>query len=174
MNRTVLSLRPLETDDWQAVHSWGSRAEVCRYQVWGPNTVEQSKEFTRVAVAAWNADPQQRLVYAAVLDGRTVGSGELRIRDRSHGQGEIQYIVHPDEWGKGLGTAIGTELLNLGFTGHKLHRVNATCDPRNLASAAVLRKLGMSKEGRLRHTVRLRDGWRDSEIFGILSAEWTP
>ena len=43
-----------------------------------------------------------------------------------------------------------------------------------LASIAVLRKVGMRHEGRLRENVRLRDGWRDSEVFGVLAHEWVP
>jgi [ribosomal protein S5]-alanine N-acetyltransferase len=41
-----------------------------------------------------------------------------------------------------------------------------------LASVAVLRKIGMTFEGRLRHTMEIRDGWRDSNIFSILADEW--
>jgi len=50
--------------------------------------------------------------------------------------------------------------------------VAATCDPRNEASAVVLAKIGMIYEGRLRHSIRIRDGWRDSDIYGILASEW--
>jgi ribosomal-protein-alanine N-acetyltransferase len=53
-----------------------------------------------------------------------------------------------------------------------LHRVMATCDPRNLASTAVLTKVGMTFEGRLRHTMEIRDAWRDPSIFSILADEW--
>ena len=53
-----------------------------------------------------------------------------------------------------------------------LHRVMATCDPRNLASAAVLQKVGMTFEGQLRHTMQIRDGWRDSSVFSVLANEW--
>ncbi|MFF4050393.1 GNAT family N-acetyltransferase [Streptomyces chartreusis] len=53
-----------------------------------------------------------------------------------------------------------------------LHRIFATCDPRNLGSARVLTKLGMTYEGRLRHTAWIRDGWRDSLTFSILEEEW--
>jgi RimJ/RimL family protein N-acetyltransferase len=54
----------------------------------------------------------------------------------------------------------------------RLHRVHATCDPRNLGSARVLTKLGMTFEGRLRHTQLIRDGWRDSLVFSVLEDEW--
>lgn len=43
-----------------------------------------------------------------------------------------------------------------------LHRVFGTCGPRNLVSARVLGRLGMTWEGRHRHTALIWDGWRDS------------
>lgn len=58
------------------------------------------------------------------------------------------------------------------FESMNLHRVMATCDPRNLASAAVLQKVGMTFEGQLRHTMQIRDGWRDSSVFSVLANEW--
>ncbi|GAB2939316.1 hypothetical protein GCM10022245_77690 [Streptomyces mayteni] len=38
----------------------------------------------------------------------------------------------------------------------------------------MLGKLGTTHEGRHRHTALIRDGWRDSEVFSILEAEWRP
>lgn len=101
-----------------------------------------------------------------------IGSGEVRIHSRDHRQGEIAYGVHPDLWGRGLGTGIGHALLAIGFGELNLHRIHATCDPRNLGSARVLRRLGMTHEGRLRQTILIRDGWRDSDVFSILAHEW--
>ncbi|MEU2834488.1 GNAT family protein [Streptomyces lavendulae] len=59
-----------------------------------------------------------------------------------------------------------------GFEDLGLHRIHATCDPRNLGSARVLGKLGMTREGRHRHTALIRDGWRDSDMFSALEDEW--
>lgn len=101
-----------------------------------------------------------------------VGLGELRIRSRRWLQAEIAYAVHVDHWRHGIGTAIAVELLVRAFGPFGLHRVTATCDPRNQASAGVLRRVGMVNEGRLRHTLRLRDGWRDSDVHGLLAEEW--
>ena len=74
--------------------------------------------------------------------------------------------------GRGVGTAIARALLGVAFESLNLHRVMATCDPRNLASAAVLQKVGMTFEGQLRHTMQIRDGWRDSSVFSVLANEW--
>ncbi|MEV5711567.1 GNAT family N-acetyltransferase [Actinoallomurus sp. NPDC052274] len=139
-----VSLDKVELADWEAVHSWASLAAVCRFQRWGPNTEEQTREFVAAAVEAWSHVPQKRFAYVARSGGEPVGMGELRVRSLEQRQGEITYVVHPRVWGQGVGTAIGRELLSHGFERLELHRIFATCDPRNLASARVLAKLGMT------------------------------
>src|SRR6266496_3744374 len=146
----AIQLRPLAADDWSAVHQWAQQPEVCRFQAWGPNTPEQTQTFTRLAADAWRHDPQLRFPFAVVVDDAVVGSAELNLRGNR--QGEISYIVHPGFWGRGIATGATRELLDMCFGQHELHRVFATCDPRNAASARVLKKLGMTYEGRLRET----------------------
>ncbi|MFI8434486.1 GNAT family N-acetyltransferase [Streptomyces sp. NPDC079020] len=167
-----VTLSRIELADWRVVHSWASLAQVCRFQSWGPNTEEETRAFVAAAVAARSHSPQRRFAYTARFGADVVGMGEVHVRSRAHRQGEITYAVHPRVWGQGAGTAIGEELLARGFEDLGLHRIHATCDPRNLGSARVLRKLGMTWEGRLRHTTLIRDGWRDSELFSILEDEW--
>jgi len=168
----ALTLRPVRPEDWAAVHSWGSLPQFCRFQPWGPNTEAESRAHVQAAIDAWSRTPRLRWVYLACVDGQPIGSGELRIHSMGHRQGEIAYGVHPDLWGRGFGTGIGHALLAIGFGQLELHRIHATCDPRNLGSARVLRRLGMTYEGRHRHTLLIRDGWRDSDVFGILDNEW--
>lgn len=49
------------------------------------------------------------------------------------------YVVHIELWGKGIGSAIGDQLTGWAFTHVAgLERLEATCDPRNSASASVL------------------------------------
>jgi ribosomal-protein-alanine N-acetyltransferase len=167
--RDVL-LRPIEEDDWPAVHAWASQERVCRYQSWGPNTAEQTREFVQAAAHAWTFTPRTRLVYVVTVGGCVIGNCELNLRGRS--QGEISYGLHPDHWGKGLAATAARQLVQAGFEEHGLHRVFGTCDPRNVASAAVLRRLGMSYEGRMRETTLIRDGWRDSDLYSVLVGEW--
>ncbi|GIJ46062.1 N-acetyltransferase [Virgisporangium aliadipatigenens] len=155
-------LRALTLSDVAAVHAWASLPEVCRYQPWGPNTYEQTREYVRAAVSASG----DRRVFGVVVDGDVVGSAELKLHGAS--TGEIAYALHPRVWGRGVATAAARELLRIGFREHDRHRVFGTCDPRNVASAAVLRKVGMRYEGRMRGTAYIRDGWRDSDLYAIL------
>jgi RimJ/RimL family protein N-acetyltransferase len=158
----ALTLRPLALDDTAAVHEWACLPESCRYQAWGPNTYEQTQAYVRAAVAA----PADRLVFGVLVDGEVVGSAELKLHGPS--TAEIAYAVHPRRWGQGIATAAARELVRMGFREQGCHRIFGTCDPRNLASAAVLRKIGMRYEGRMRGTAYIRDGWRDSDLYAIV------
>jgi RimJ/RimL family protein N-acetyltransferase len=169
-----LVLREFGPRDWPAVHAWASRPEVCRFQAWGPNTPEETQAFLQAVLVAAAARPRSDFTLAATLPGNDVpiGSGALYLRDRRFRSGEIAYVLHPDQWGLGLGTELARRLLELGFDRFGLHRIYATCDPRNVASGRVLKKAGMTREGRLREAVLIRDGWRDSDVYGILEHEW--
>jgi len=167
-----LRLRPVSDADWVRVHEWARREDACRYQPWGPNTPEQTRAFVSAAAAAWTAEPLWRHVWVAVLpDGGVVGLGEVRTRHAGR-VGELSYAVHHACWGRGIGSRIGGLLRDAGFELLALHRVEATCDPRNVASARILRSAGMTLEGTLRANLPIRDGWRDSHVFGILADEW--
>lgn len=170
-----ITLREFVPEDWSAVHDWASRADACRYQAWGPNDPEETRAHVRSAVASADARPRMHYVLAAVLReaGRVVGSGTLSVRSERFRSGEIAYIVHPDYWGRGLATEIAGLLLRLGFGHLGLHRIVGTCDARNVASARTLQKVGMIHEGRHRHTLLIRDGWRDSDVYAILEHEWS-
>ena len=63
--------------------------------------------------------------------------------------------------------------MGLGFGTLELHRIFATCDVRNVASARVLEKVGMRREGHLREDSCMRGQWRDSYVYGILEHEWS-
>ena len=86
--------------------------------------------------------------------------------------GFLGYCLHSDVWGRGYATEASLTLLRLGFGQLDLHRIATTCDVDNGASARVLEKIGMQREGRLRHSTLLRGEWRDHYVYGILRDEW--
>ncbi len=156
------------------VHKYASQDKVCEYQPWGPNTVEDSKDFVKQVIKDASQEQRTRYVFAIVDKdmGSVVGAGELNIRDFINKNGEIGYIVNPNYWGKGLATDVANLLIDFGFSKLKLHRIYATCDPRNIGSSKVLEKVGMNKEGRMRENLLIRGGWRDSLLYSILESEW--
>ncbi|WBQ02864.1 GNAT family N-acetyltransferase [Kribbella sp. CA-293567] len=175
LDLSKITLRPLQPGDWTRIHEWASLAESCRYQPWGPNTEAETRAFVTTAIASASADPRTRYAWVAThpLTG-VLGTGELNIRHATWKRGEISYAVHPDFWGQGVASEIARILLEFGFGHLQLERIEATCDPRNSASAAVLKRIGMTHEGILRRTVLIRTGWRDSKLHSLIRPEWTP
>jgi RimJ/RimL family protein N-acetyltransferase len=64
---------------------------------------------------------------------------------------EIAYLFDTPWWGQGLATEVGRELLRWGFEELGLERIHGVANLENVASQAVLRKLGMAHEGRAHH-----------------------
>jgi RimJ/RimL family protein N-acetyltransferase len=168
-----IHLREFIFDDWKDVHKYASQEIVCRFQPWGPNNEEQTQAFVNQILIDAKKTPRTRFVFAVIEQstGHMIGAGEFNIRSATNQSGEIAYIINPDYWGKGIATEVAKLLLKFGFK-LRIHRIYATCDPRNIGSAKVLKKVGMTQEGRLRDALLIRDGWRDSLVFSILQREW--
>jgi RimJ/RimL family protein N-acetyltransferase len=88
-------------------------------------------------------------------------------------EGEIWYLVAPESWGKGIATKAAKHLLDFGFGELSLHRIWATCLPENPASARVLEKVGMRKEGLLVKNLMIHGVWKSSFLYAILAEEWS-
>ena len=112
------------------------------------------------------------LAIALRTDDRAVGSCRIEIRDDAGQTGDLGYVFDKAQWGRGYATEAGCALLVFGFERLGFHRIWARCDVRNAASARVLEKLGMEREGRLRHDVRRKGEWHDSFLYAILEPDW--
>ncbi|MBO6634491.1 MAG: GNAT family N-acetyltransferase, partial [Parvibaculum sp.] len=58
------------------------------------------------------------------------------------------------------------------FRDFGLQRIVATCDQRNKASARVMEKLGMRREGAFRQSKFIQGEWRDEYLYAVLAAEF--
>jgi len=98
------------------------------------------------------------------------GTGlHTRIGDE---QLEIGYWIHKDYVNQGLVTESTAALVKVAFEIVRIHRVEIHCDPGNLASASIPRKLGFTHEGTLRAKTRFLDHWSDSMIWGLLDVDY--
>ncbi|MFW6162462.1 MAG: GNAT family N-acetyltransferase [Planctomycetota bacterium] len=169
-----LVLRDFEERDWRAVHRYATDYAVVRFMEWGPNTKADTQAFIARAVAAQAAEPRMTYELAVVgqADGRLIGSCGLRLSGGDARSGSMGYCLARPFWGRGYATEAARALLRLGFEDLGLHRVWATCDVENHASARVLAKAGLIREGRLREHKWVKGHWRDSHLFALLDREW--
>ena len=141
-------------------------------QPWGPNSLEETTQFVAEVVADAAEHKRLRYCLAVEYDGQLIGAGELWITDWYNECAEIGYVLHPAYWGQGFATEMANVLLAFGFEQLGMHRIFATCDPKNIASFSVLEKDGFQSEGRIRDHLRINGGWRDSLIYSMLHDEW--
>jgi RimJ/RimL family protein N-acetyltransferase len=83
----------------------------------------------------------------------------------------VGYTFAPDAQGRGLATeAVGAVVDRL-FDRSKVHRVAATLDPANLASARLLERLGFRYEGCSFRAALVRGRWLDDDRYAVLAEE---
>lgn len=169
-----LLLREFAEDDWQAVLAYQSDPRYLRSSSWTHRTEEDAREFVRRFIAWREEQPRAKFQFAIVLpeEGRPIGNCGLRMAAPDARQADIGYELDPRHWGRGYATEAAHALLAFGFGELGLHRAWAQCLAENAASARVLEKLGMRREGHLRENEWFKGRWWDTLLYAILDREW--
>jgi RimJ/RimL family protein N-acetyltransferase len=170
-----LALRPLGEGDVEALVSYRSRPDVCRYVPFEPLDAPSVRERLAGVWARHELDAEgQALVLGVELaaTGELVGDVMLQWVSEEHRSGELGYVLHPDRGGHGYATEAAHALLHLGFDDLGLHRVIARVDAANGASARVALRLGMRQEAHLVENEWFKGRWSDELDFAILDREW--
>lgn len=72
----------------------------------------------------------------------------------------------------GYGTAAVEAMLCHAFTAIELNRIEAACQPANVASKKLLQRCGFRREGLARDYLRINGAWRDHEIYAMTAADY--
>ncbi|WP_224766294.1 GNAT family N-acetyltransferase [Nocardioides campestrisoli] len=171
-----LVLRPATPDDLEDLLAYYGREDVATYLPFGV------QDRTDLAASIqrrlrWHREDNPEppaLGLLLELDGRVVGDVLLMFKPPHHSQAEIGWAVHPDAAGRGLVTEAARALLDLAFGHYGFHRVYASLDARNLASARLCERLGMTREGLFRQDFWSQGEWTDSLRYAILADEHAP
>lgn len=86
--------------------------------------------------------------------------------------GTLGYWIGQPYAGKGLATAAVRAVAGFAFRSVRLHRLEASCLPTNLASRRVLERVGFRKEGEARAYLKINGAWADHILFGLVSDEF--
>jgi [ribosomal protein S5]-alanine N-acetyltransferase len=115
-----------------------------------------------------------QFVVVARVSSRAIGTCLLFRHEPTSARAELGYVLGRAHWQQGLMHEALTALLSRAFAGIGLRRIEAEVDPRNRASAALLGRLGFTREGLLRQRWVRNGEPHDVELHGLLRDEWRP
>ena len=153
-----LTLRPLLPDDAEAYWAMRTHPEVAK---WVPQPLPGVIE--RFATS-W--EERRYAPWGVFRDGRLIGHGGLNYVPE-FGETEVLWALHPDVWGKGYATEVARAALAYGFETLGLGLIFAIALPDNLASQAVMKRIGL----RYRKRVDYR-GFSDIVWFDMARDLW--
>jgi RimJ/RimL family protein N-acetyltransferase len=170
-----LLLRPFTPADFASLYAYQSRPDVTRYLLWDARTEDQVREALDTKIRATSIVSEGDFLALAAESketGAVVGDFTLGLFSREHAGGELGYIIHPDHQGRGYATEGGRAVLSIAFEELGLHRMIGRLEPRNVASARVLEKLGMRREAHFVENEYLKGEWQSEAVYAILDREW--
>jgi RimJ/RimL family protein N-acetyltransferase len=170
-----LLLRPFTAGDFDALFAIQSRSDVTRWLYWGPQGEDEVRAALERRIASSTlANDGDALSFAVVLkaSSKVVGDGSLFLLSAAHRHGEIGFVFHPDHHGHGYATETARLLLQLAFEEFGLHRVIGRLEPRNVASARLLERLGMRREAHFVENEFVKGEWQSELVYALLEREW--
>jgi RimJ/RimL family protein N-acetyltransferase len=167
-----LVLRRFVAADAAALSDYRSDPEVARYQSWPtPYSVTAARRLIEEQAHLDGPRAGDWLQIAATLEGALIGDVAVRLSDDAR-TARIGYTVTRANQRRGFGVeAAGAVVARLFETAPGLHRIQASLDARNVASARLLERLGFRHEGTA-ISAEFADGeWCDVAHYAILRDE---
>ena len=134
-----------------------------KYLPWRPHRdVDETRTFLSRLLRAIEGGWTGAWIIESKVDCRILGLASLTIESARHGDFLstveerqnykliIGFHLAQAEWGQGYATEAASELVGWGLRQTQVFRIWTVCDVDNVASAKVLEKLGMTREGILR------------------------
>ena len=167
-----LTLRAITVDDFDDHLRLYGDPDVVRYLYDEPHDRESVVPHFERRLASTLPDEGSWLNLAVEHEGRFLGETGMCLVSRAHRQCEIGYVFLPDSSGQGYATEAAAVMLGLCFTELDAHRVTGRIDARNAASARLLERLGMRREGHLRENEFVKGEWTDEIVYAMTEDEW--
>ncbi len=161
-------LRRVEVDDSEAIfNGYATDAKVVKFLGWRPHrSVDETEAFLKTAASEW----EQQAGFPVVAFFRNqpddlIGMFHPHVVGHRVNYG---YVLRASAWNKGCASEIMSWLVDHALSHPAIFRAEAFCDLDNAASARVMEKAGMTREGILRCYFRhpnISDKPRDCAMY---------
>ncbi|MEG0180860.1 MAG: GNAT family N-acetyltransferase [Peptostreptococcaceae bacterium] len=159
-----LIIRPVKIEDSEAIN------EIRRMKGVKENTLAISSErLERTKRITENLDTNSHIIVAEIIeniDKKVVGVASLNVNvsPRIRHSASVGISIHSEYQGKGIGTKLMEELLDLADNWLMLVRVELGVYPDNIKAIKLYESLGFEKEGLKKYSA-IKDGQYIDEII---------
>ena len=165
----TIRLRRPRLGDAVAILEYANDPEVARFADWPTgSTLGRLQESLLERTERWDAGEEFNWVITVPPEDNAIGGVSCRVVNHA---AEVGYLLHREYWGRGFATAACRAVVEWALSVPSIWRVWATCDAENHASARVLEKAGLTREGILRRWVvrpNISSEPRDALIFSCV------
>lgn len=168
----IIKLRKLSLNDYNIYHNWRNNIEVM--YTTSPQldtyTLEETEEFISSIISQSNA---KSYIIEHKESNQAVGIVSLSNIDYKNRSAEcIIDIGVKNMWGKGIGTAALSLIIEFAFSELNLHRIFLKVFSFNERAIKLYEKMGFKREGILRQAFYRAGNWHDIVIMSILKNEY--
>ena len=171
-----LTLRAMVAADAEPLAARRSDPDTAAFQAWTiPYPPERARDLV-AAVAGMDGPTRGEWFQVAIVEsasGHSIGDVAVHLSCNGH-IAQIGYTLNPSSRGRGFATEAAAAMVDHLVTEVGVHRLEAEIDPRNEASARVLKRLGFTLDGVKREAYLLDGVVSDSAFWGLLAREWRP
>lgn len=170
-----LILRPITMADVPAIFEYASNPNVSKYVPWSVHrTIADSEVFVKDYILKnyENEVPEPWGATIKALGDKIVGTAGCMWISKPWKTMELGGISAEPMWGNGYAYEASRAVLDYVYRNYDVNRIYAKCHLENVASARVMEKLGMKREGIMRACVYKEGKFIDMYCYSILRAEW--
>lgn len=168
-----LRLRKLTMRDAQDIYTYSQDPQVARYVLWDAMTsLAEAKNYIRFMLRKYRLGEPASWGIEWKATGQIIGTIGWMWIQRDNASAEAGYSLNRRFWNQGIMTEALGALIDYGFRGMNLNRIEAQHETLNPASGAVMRKCGMVKEGTLRQRMMNKGRFVDVDLYAILRRDY--
>jgi RimJ/RimL family protein N-acetyltransferase len=169
-----LKIRRFDDADVSAFLAYRNDAEVARFQSWNCCSEEEAREFIEEMKILPCGQPGKGLQLAIEMTETEslIGDCYLEVDSREPRQAEIGFTLSRPYQKQGFATEAIAAVVGYAFHDLDVHRIVGRADTRNIASAALMERLGMRREGHHLQSYWFKGEWTDEYLYAILKDEW--
>lgn len=173
-----VGLRVPQLADYQAWHTLrsASKAHLTAWEDQWPEQALTLKSY-RKRLNIWEKQSRNRTGLSLFIhdDIKNILVGGLTLTQIRYGAsraGILGYWIGEPHTRKGYARRAVMAAVGHAFDRIGLNRIEAACQPENVASAQLLSQCGFQLEGRAKDYLKINGVWRDHDIYAVVARNW--